>query len=146
MIEFDRASHLFLKKWKTAEPEFCAYFQKEWLQENTKNWYAGYSPFVPDHNNAQEGFNQHIKRDHTLRERLHLNEFKIAFMHMIHDMSIQYDPNNLTGDVKKIQDQPNVTSELYQLAHSWYTNPDLIMAEKKHKWTHKFLLYRVQNI
>lgn len=145
-IEFDQASRLFLQKWKLAEPDFCAYFQKEWLKEDTKNWYAGYSSFVPDHNNAQEGFNQHIKRDHTLRERLHLNEFKVAFMQMIHDMSVCYDPDNLTGNVKKIQDQPYVTNSLYQLAHAWYLKPDLIMAEKKNEWAHKFSLYQVQNI
>lgn len=131
--EFDIASNLFLQKWNTSEPKFCKYFENQWLQTNTKNWYAGYSPFVPDHNNGQEGFNNHIKRDHTLRERLHLNEFKIKLLQMVSDMSNRYDPDNFTGEVKKIQDEPIVTDTMYQQAHAWYKDANLIIGEKKQR-------------
>lgn len=128
--EFDEASGLFLAKWRSAEPEFCQYFESEWLDEDTQNWYAGYSDFVPNHNNAQEGFNNHIKRDHTLRERLPLNTFKVKFMQMVSDMSACYDPRNTTGLVKKIIDRPEVTDQMLQTGYSWYVQPNLFFGEK----------------
>lgn len=50
---FEHAVLLFLDKWEDSEPDFCDYFKRTWLQESTQNWYTGYSPFVPAHNNAQ---------------------------------------------------------------------------------------------
>lgn len=36
--EFDKATNLFFNvKWKPTEPEFCTYFQSEWLQDDTEN-------------------------------------------------------------------------------------------------------------
>lgn len=49
---FDHAVLLFLEKWEDLEEDFCTYFKSTWLGESTRNWYAGYSPFVPDHNNG----------------------------------------------------------------------------------------------
>lgn len=131
--EFDNLSDLFLNKWLPSEPEFCRYFEAEWLKEGTKNWYAGYSSFVPNHNNGQEGYNNHIKRDHTLRERLPPNTFKVKFMEMVSDMSARYNPENLTGEVKKIIDQPNVTNEMLQCAFLWFDHPDVWFGEKRLK-------------
>lgn len=86
----------------------------------SENWYAGYSPFVPSHNNGQEGFHNHIKRDHTLRERLPVNTFKFKFLEMVSDISSRYNPGNRTGEIKKIIDHPIVTNEMLQTAHSWF--------------------------
>lgn len=49
---FDHAVQLFLQKWEDIEEDFCTYFKATWLGETTRNWFAGYSPFVPDHNNG----------------------------------------------------------------------------------------------
>lgn len=49
---FDHAVLLFLEKWQATDEIFCTYFKSTWLGETTRNWYRGYSPFVPDHNNA----------------------------------------------------------------------------------------------
>lgn len=49
---FDNAVMLFLEKWKTTDDSFCTYFKSTWLSETTRNWYRGYSPFVPDNNNG----------------------------------------------------------------------------------------------
>lgn len=49
---FDRAVLLFLEKWQAIDGEFCNYFKATWLGETTRNWYRGYDPFVPDHNNG----------------------------------------------------------------------------------------------
>lgn len=128
-IEFDRACDLFLKKWTAAEPEFCRYFKSEWMQKGTKNWYNGYSPFVPAHNNAQEGFNLHLKRDHSLRERLPFNTFKIALKAMILDLSERYEPSNPTGEIKKIRELPDITNQMFEAAHAWYSNSNTIIGE-----------------
>lgn len=128
--EFSKLSSLFLKKWLPSEPEFCRYFEAEWLKDGTRNWYAGYSSFVPNHNNGQEGYNNHIKRDHTLRERLPSNTFKINFMRMVSDMSARYDPENMTGEVKKIIDRPIVTDEMLMGGYLWFDNPDIWFGEK----------------
>lgn len=129
--EFDKLSDLFLKKWSPSEPEFTRYFEAEWLRESTKNWYAGYSSFVPNHNNGQEGYNNHIKRDHTLRERLPPNTFKVKFMEMVSDMSARYNPENPTGEVKKIIDHPEVTNEMLECGCLWFDNPDVWFGEKR---------------
>lgn len=60
------------------------------MGETTRNWFAGYSPFVPDHNNGVEGTNNSIKRDFTLRERIPLNEFKVVALDMVNQMSLWY--------------------------------------------------------
>lgn len=129
--EFDKATHLFLTKWELLEPEFCTYFDSEWLDDETQNWYAGYTSFAPNHNNGQEGYHEHIKRDHTLRERLPVNTFKIKFMDMVSDMSARYAPDHPTGVVKKITHQPIVSNEMMQRAHSWYMDSGVFIGEKK---------------
>lgn len=53
---FDNAVKLFLDKWQKTDDNFCTYFKATWLGETTRNWYRGYSPFVPDHNNAVVSF------------------------------------------------------------------------------------------
>lgn len=50
---FEHAVLLFLEKWENPEPDFCEYFKRTWLREDTQNWYTGYSPYIPSHNNAQ---------------------------------------------------------------------------------------------
>lgn len=49
LAQFEHASFLFIKKWEKSEPDFCKYFEKQWLQHDTRNWYAGYAPYVPVH-------------------------------------------------------------------------------------------------
>lgn len=49
---FDHAVLLFLEKWQKTDDEFCTYFKSTWLGETTRNWYTGYSSFVPAHNNG----------------------------------------------------------------------------------------------
>lgn len=126
MIEFDKACRLFIEKWEQSEPEFCSYFQSEWLQDDTKNWFEAYSPFLPSHNNCQEGFNNHIKRDYTLRERLPLNTFKVVLMKMVSDMSRRYNPGNSSNEVKRVRTQPNLSNQMFRDAHAWITSNVII--------------------
>lgn len=66
---FDVASALFLQKWRKEQPDFTAYFEKEWLQKNSE-WFEDAACGYPSTNNGLEGTNSWIKTEHTLRDRL----------------------------------------------------------------------------
>lgn len=128
--EFENASRLFIMKWqKNGESAFCDYFQSQWLQEDTQNWYCGYSPYVPAHNNCQEGFNNHVKRDHLLRERLPFDTFKITLTDMVSEMSNCYKPGRTIEKVKVIQNAPKINNHIYRDAHKWINNKAVILGE-----------------
>lgn len=127
--EFQTACSLFIQKWTQDEEEFCSYFQSQWLQEDTQNWYCGYSPFVPAHNNGQEGFNNHVKKDHLMRELLPFDTFKIVSIEMVSEMSKVYEPGNAIERVKIVSNTPNITNDLYREAHEWINNDAVTLAE-----------------
>jgi transposase-like protein len=77
---FDKAAELFLSKW-AKNVEFCAYFRKQWLDQNLF-WYEGAGPGIPSTNNALESTNASIKREETFRERRGLGEFKVMLLEM----------------------------------------------------------------
>lgn len=72
---FDHATLLFLDKWQKSDEDFCNYFKATWLGETTRNWYRGYSPFVPDHNNAVVGISFYLDRRNG--SFLNVNEYCI---------------------------------------------------------------------
>lgn len=45
---FEHACELFLQKYESIEPEFCAYMKRTWFGNNSQNWYTGYAPFAPE--------------------------------------------------------------------------------------------------
>lgn len=133
---FDHAVLLFLEKWKATDVGFCTYFKSTWLTETTRNWYRGYSPFVPDNNNAmvstfcsivffvcltriffylQEGTNLGIKRDFTMRELLPLNSFKITSIDMVHQMSLRYNEDEEEYP-KQVAVLPKLTNSVSKIA------------------------------
>lgn len=57
---FDSATGLFMQKWKSSEPDFCEYFENQWLIQH-RNWYLGAAEYVPCHNNALESSNRYLK-------------------------------------------------------------------------------------
>lgn len=128
--EFDHACNLFLNKWtQNDEKGFCDYFQSTWLQEGTENWYCGYSPFVPAHNNCQEGFNNHVKKDHLMRELLPFDTFKVVLNDMVFEMSSVYQPGSTIEKVKIVQNSPNITNDLCRAAHEWINSEAVVLAE-----------------
>lgn len=116
-VTFDHVANLFVEKWKNSEPDFSEYFQRIWLNRNS-TWFAGYTPFAPSHNNAQEGFNLVLKRDYTLRERLPFNIFKAVFTNMVCSISEQYSPT-CGKKPKQIVDIPVLTIDHYRSALLW---------------------------
>lgn len=59
----------------------------------------------------QEGMNNSIKRDFTLRERLPLNTFKITVLDMVQQMSKRYDSIEETKP-KEIVLQPEISNKV----------------------------------
>lgn len=91
-MAFDAAAKLLIAKWKPISKPLVDYFEKEWLIENL-NWHEGFMHKTPSTNNAQEAFNKVIKDEHTLRERLDLSQFRILFLEMIMQWSVEYAQN-----------------------------------------------------
>lgn len=86
-------------------------------------------------NNAQEGFNLAVKRDHTLRERLPTDEFKIESFKMVESISSRYDDAKMKlegREVKKIIDLPVISIAQYREAHEWMTDEKMIIVEIEH--------------
>lgn len=45
---FEHSCDLFVQKYESIEPEFCAYMKRNWFGNNSQNWYTGYAPFAPE--------------------------------------------------------------------------------------------------
>lgn len=86
---FKHVLELFVSKWQSSEPEFVDYFKKEWVNKNP-NWFACANLKAPNTNNATEGTNSILKRDHTLRERQPMTQFAGTFVQMIRYKSEMY--------------------------------------------------------
>lgn len=86
---FQHVLKLFILKWQKREPAFIQYFKIEWIRKNP-HWYAAAELKAPNTNNAMEGFNLSLKRDHTLRERQPLTQFSGIFIDFISYKSQMY--------------------------------------------------------
>jgi hypothetical protein len=78
----------FKTKWFKYE-EFLNYFDNEWVQQNSL-WFEGatFNLSMPSHNNGLEAENLVMKRDHTLRSRLPLDQYLSNATHMLKNWSI----------------------------------------------------------
>jgi hypothetical protein len=110
---FDRASNLFLKKWRKGEPEFIKYFEHEWLKSHNL-WYEGAKHFTPSTNNALESFNRVIKDESTLRERQPLSRFRILALKTVEKWSKEY-----ANQSKEFKTEATVTLELWTKGYQW---------------------------
>lgn len=119
---FERGSKLFLKKWKSSNAKFCAYFEKNWLSKNC-SWFEGYEIRIPSTNNAIESNNNQIKKRYTLRRRLDISRFNIQLFHFVRDMAQSYSNNNVYALA------PAVTKEDWQNAILFSKN-----AKHSHSW------------
>lgn len=121
MNTFKYVADLLISKWNNAEPEFCEYFKKTWV-DRSNTWFGGYALFEPATNNGNEGFNLILKRDYTLRERLPFNSFKMVFKNMVADLSQQYS-TECGKKPKQIIDTPIVSIDDYRVALAWLGDP-----------------------
>lgn len=107
---FAMMTNLFIKKWQIIEPNFVAYFKKEWLGVHV-NWFEGAADYTPSTNNALESHNAVIKRKITFRRKLPLQEFLNAMLTMTNDVSKQF-----ADDTRKIAMEPNIPRDMMMRA------------------------------
>jgi len=92
---FHVASELFLKKrdW-LIEKDFIEYFRKQWL-EKYKSWCEGAARGYSSTNNGIESMNVAIKREHTIRERLPVEQFLQSAAELVQKWSAARNPHSI---------------------------------------------------
>lgn len=110
---FNKASNLFLLKWKSISSELVEYFEREWLLQN-RYWYEGARLNTPSTNNGLESFNATIKREHTFRERLELSRFLVVLFEMLKQLSEEY-----THGLKIFENTPKIELLTWTSAYHW---------------------------
>ena len=117
---FDKASKLFLLKWKNSNAqvdEFLTYFQGQWLG-GLNGWYEGVSLFVPSTNNALESTNRVVKDESTMRERLPLGQFLDTVDNkIVGRWSRERQPGLVNG--KKWHKEPIITTLDFTKGYQW---------------------------
>lgn len=77
-IVFEKMAKLFIQKWKQFS-QFCGYFKRTWIDLHG-TWYAGVARGVPCTNNGTESFNDLIKKQTTIREKLPVGTFLVELI------------------------------------------------------------------
>ena len=98
---FCRASQLFVNKWRaknkdTRVQQFLDYFEAQWLSKNLA-WYEGAAFGYPSTNNGLEATNATIKREHTIRERMPVSQFRVRAEELVQSWSEVRDPSSVNG-------------------------------------------------
>lgn len=132
---FNIGCELFLKKWKTHEPEFTKYFEKYWIKRN-QNWYRGAYYRVPATNNAVESFNANLKAHQTFWQKKGLAEFKVRLLNIVAQRSKEY-----MKDKAEYRSEVNMTKNMHKdgLAYSKIKNVVFRKSESEGK-LHCFML------
>lgn len=86
---FEKASELFIQKWKLISNDFMEYFVSEWIVKHP-NWYEGFAKRTPSHNNALESTNRVVKDEHTFRERYDISQFRFVLFNMLVQWSVEH--------------------------------------------------------
>lgn len=114
---FDKASILFVAKWKIVSADAMEYFDKEWLRKN-RFWYEGAASdlisHIPSSNNAIEVANRLVKDEHTLRERFDLGQFRTVIFDMLKTWSLAY----VAGE-KEVHNSPEIDLKQWTAAYAW---------------------------
>lgn len=103
--DFDAAAKLFVEKWRVKYSKLIdEYFEPEWLVKN-RNWFEGFREKTPSTNNALESFNNVIKNEQTMRERLDISQFRDVLYKMLEQWSVEYNSglNSINNGAPKIQ-------------------------------------------
>lgn len=110
---FNKASNMFIQKWRDLQPEFIKYFENEWLTKRNM-WFEGVKILTPSTNNALESFNRVIKDEGTLRERLPISRFRIVALETVQKWSKEYAIN-----LKEFKSTATITLDLWTQGYQW---------------------------
>lgn len=103
-IVFSHALQLFMSEWKIEEPQFCEYFEREWVQKHP-NWYAA----------------ANLRAIHTLRQRLVLTMFKETLCKMLRYKSAMYIREK---EAKVFYSEPKISRDDWSKAAEYAMDPD----------------------
>jgi hypothetical protein len=119
-LTFEKASLLFCKKWKRHPDQrvkdFIHYFHEQWLIKYPC-WYEGAARGLPSTNNGVEATNSWMKRSHTLRERLPVNQFLVKVFELVHSWSERRDPG--CRNYVEFAETPSVPLRVWTQAYHW---------------------------
>lgn len=111
---FGVASNLFIEKWSKIDQNFTSYFNKQWLNENHKNWFHGAELLTPVTNNGLEATNNRFKSDFFLREKCSLAVFKEKLTNLLSTYSCEY-----RDGLKEIKNDLSRGKRLWKDASGW---------------------------
>lgn len=119
---FAEGVKLFIKKYKDSEREFIDYMNKIWFTTHS-TWFEGAADRLPSTNNGLESFNNVIKREETLRERMPVGQFSNQCLISVSRWSKQY------GMDKKIASKPTLNLEDWTYAYQWAKSPKKVRSK-----------------
>jgi hypothetical protein len=145
---FEYGYSKFLAKWRAKNNihinEFLDYFNSEWIESSNNKWYEGAAKNIPSTDNGLESTNNTIKKVHTLRKLLGVNDYLPNCCTMLHNWS-----KNLEKD-KPFHDDVNVDGQTWSFAleslrnkhpiHRIGNSNDYILISKNFKGTVNKLL------
>lgn len=112
---FTTGKDLFVKKWSAlGQSRFLDYMNGLWFSSHI-NWFEGVEPasMTPSTNNALESFNNTIKKEFTLRQKMPVARFRTTFFKMVEKISKTYD------STKKIATTPALPHALWVKSYQW---------------------------
>ena len=137
---FEKASSLFLQKWRKENHDgvrdFLDYFEKEWLR-NFPNWYEGAAPGYPSTNNGLESTNAIIKKEQTLRERLPLNQFLAGAVNLVGKWLRRCNPTSI--NCAEFATTRSISLQLWICACQWATSNVPVLQREMDDCTEYFI-------
>lgn len=95
--EFGKAANALIQQWQARSPSLASYFKNEWVLKH-RNWFEGLAHMTPSTNNALESFNNVIKNEQTLRQRIDLGQFRMVLFNMMRQWTEEY--TNKLNEIK----------------------------------------------
>ena len=121
---FEKASLLFVKKWRTKRQyQFTDYMNEMWLSTH-QNWYEGIASYTPSQNNALESFNLRIKKEETFRERMPLSRFLQQSLESVERWSKEYKSND-----KQFISVPSVGLKQWTDGYHWAKSNKIVTSK-----------------
>lgn len=121
---FEKASLLFVKKWRTKRQyQFTDYMNEMWLSTH-QNWYEGIASYTPSQNNALESFNLRIKKEETFRERMPLSRFLQQSLESVERWSKEYQSND-----KQFISVPSVGLKQWTDGYHWAKSNKIVTSK-----------------
>lgn len=84
-----------------------------WLVKNP-NWFEGFAHKTPTTNNALESFNNVIKREQTLRQRIDLAQFRVVLFDMVRQWTVEYEKG-----LNKVSLDQSISLELWTNSYNF---------------------------